>query len=324
MFIDKTTIIVQSGKGGKGAVSWDKSKGIAGIPNGGNGGAGGSVFVVGEPNMRDLSFVDKTYIFKADKGVNGLPNRKTGKGGKKLIIKLPIGSVVRNADTGELIADITYENNKEVLVCQGGIAGIGSAAYAQTSFQPHIHTTDGGPGESKKITIELKSIADVGLVGFPNAGKSSLLTTVSNKMARIGAYPFTTLIPNLAVISNGKEKCIMADIPGIVEDAHKNRGLGLEFLRHIERCKYILLVVDAASVDGRSMDFDIQALKREVIEYDPSIWDRLLAVVANKMDIVEEEFDVDSHKIEGVPLIKISTSDKTGIQELKDFILSKF
>lgn len=286
MFIDRVSVELYAGKGGNGAIAWRREKYIPkGGPSGGDGGKGGSIVVVVDPNTHSLDHFKHTKIIKASDGVAGKGGAKNGKNGVDLTLQIPPGTIVRDSMTGEILFDgVTY--HEEFLVCAGGKGGKGNIHFKSPTNQAPNMATPGVPGVMKTIEFELKLIADIGLVGFPNAGKSSLLSALTNHHFKTGPYPFTTLHPNLGyVVYPGAHRVVFADIPGIIEGAHENRGLGFEFLRHIERTKALLYVLDVAGSDGRSAIEDFEVLQQELTSYDQELLKRPFCIALNKQDL---------------------------------------
>ncbi len=286
MFIDRVTIECHAGKGGNGVIAWRREKYIPkGGPTGGDGGKGGSIVFEGDENEGSLERFVNHRIAKAPNGQAGAGACKQGKNGPDLILKVPCGTLIKDAQTQELLYDITGHKER-FLLCQGGRGGKGNFCFrSPTNRAPNI-CTPGLPGQSKGVELELKLIADCGLVGFPNAGKSTLLSTLAKRNVRIGNYPFTTLHPNIGQIRyDDSEPVILADIPGIIEGAHRDRGLGLEFLRHIERTKVLLFVIDISGFEGRSGIEDFMVLQKELKAYDPNLLERSFLIALNKCDI---------------------------------------
>ncbi|MBS0633874.1 MAG: GTPase ObgE [Verrucomicrobia bacterium] len=286
MFIDRIKIHCVAGKGGNGVIAWRREKYIPkGGPSGGNGGNGGSVILQADNNSSSLEWFANSRICKAKNGVQGAGGCKQGGNGENLILKVPCGTLVKDADTGEVLYDLTTHGEKFVL-CKGGKGGKGNFVFrSPTNRAPNI-CTPGTEGEEKEVELELKLIADIGLVGFPNAGKSTLISELANRDVVIGAYPFTTLHPNIGVMRYpDKKRLLIADIPGIIEGAHKNRGLGLEFLRHIERTKVLIYVVDISGWEQRSPISDFTILQEELRSYDPDLLKRESYIVLNKIDL---------------------------------------
>lgn len=286
MFVDRVTVECHAGKGGNGVIAWRREKYIPkGGPTGGDGGKGGSIIFEGDENEGSLERFVNHRIAKAENGVQGAGAHKQGRNGENLILKVPCGTLIKDAETQELIYDITSHKERFIL-CRGGKGGRGNYGFrTSTNRAPNI-CTPGAPGEERTVELELKLIADVGLVGFPNAGKSTLLSTLANRRVKIGSYPFTTLHPNIGQIQNESgDPIVMADIPGIIEGAHRDRGLGLEFLRHIERTKVLVFVVDISGFEGRSGLEDFMILQKELKAYDPDLLSRPFVIALNKVDI---------------------------------------
>ncbi len=285
MFVDRVTIQVHAGDGGNGAVAWRREKYIPkGGPSGGDGGKGGSLFFEVDSNAT-LDGFKHTRIIKAQSGVAGAGGCKKGRNGEDLILKIPPGTLVRDAKTQAILFD-GVENGQQYLVCKGGRGGKGNVRFKSPTNQAPNIATPGEEGESCEIELELKLIADVGLIGYPNAGKSTLLSHLSRNAFKTAAYPFTTLYPNLGYVCyKGGHRILFADIPGIIEGAHQNRGLGLEFLRHIERTKVLIYVLDAAGIDGRTPVDDYRVLREELASYEPELLNRPSLIVLNKSDL---------------------------------------
>lgn len=290
MFTDRVVIELFAGKGGDGVIAWRREKYIPkGGPSGGNGGRGGSIILVCDQKVPSLDWFRNRRILKADNGQPGASNNRQGAQGKNLILSVPCGTLLKDAHTGQVLMDFT-EPGQRLELCQGGRGGIGNDFFkTPTNRAPNI-CTPGKPGEYRKVELELKMIADVGLVGFPNAGKSTLISTLANLRVKTAAYPFTTLRPNLGIIQCGEEsRILIADIPGIIEGAHLNKGLGFEFLRHIERTQLLLFVLDASGIDGRDPYSDLTVLRRELERYNPELLERPSLIILNKCDTEEAQ-----------------------------------
>ena len=255
MFIDRVTIELAAGKGGNGVVAWRREKYIPkGGPCGGNGGKGGSIILQADTQVFSLDWFRNRRILKAENGQAGGSNNRQGKNGKDLVLKVPCGTLVKDMTTGEILHDFTADK-EEFVLCRGGKGGKGNDCFKSPTNQAPNYCTEGTEGGQVKVELELKLIADVGLVGFPNAGKSTLISALADVKVKIAPYPFTTLQPNLGFIQcEDYSRIYIADIPGIIEGAHQNRGLGFEFLRHIERTRLLLFVLDASGIDGRNPD----------------------------------------------------------------------
>ena len=325
MFVDYTKIIVKSGDGGNGAISFRREKYVAaGGPDGGDGGKGGDVYFT--VNLDANTLIDFRYNkkFKAENGKNGSGGHCYGKSGEDLYIKVPKGTVIKDSETGKVIADLSEDNQTE-LVLPGGRGGKGNSHFATSTRQAPRFAQDGEKGIEKELILELKLIADVGLVGFPNVGKSTILATVSAATPKIADYHFTTLEPSLGVVNtkhNGS--FVMADIPGIIEGASEGIGLGLQFLRHIERTRLLLHVIDVSGSEGRNPVDDFNKINEELEKYSKKLAERKQIIVANKADILQldENFN-ELKKIadkKGFEIFKISAATKQGIDELMEHV----
>lgn len=290
MFADRARIFVKSGKGGDGHVSFRREKYVPdGGPDGGDGGRGGSVYLIVDDGLNTLIDYRHVRKYHAEDGENGGKRRCKGKDGKDLYLKFPSGTVVRDAESGKVITDLSGDNRKFLLL-EGGRGGCGNQHYATSTMQAPKYAQPGQPSKELEITLELKLIADVGLVGFPNVGKSTFLTKVSNARPEIANYHFTTLNPHLGVVDvDGVEPFVIADIPGLIEGAADGAGLGHEFLRHIERTKAIIHIVDAASTEGRDPVEDIYAINGELKKYNADITNKPQVIAANKTDCIFPE-----------------------------------
>lgn len=286
MFVDRVKIHVKGGKGGNGMVSFYRAKYIThGGPDGGDGGRGGSVIIVGDESMHTLMDFRYKRSFKAENGEDGGKLNCFGKSGKDIIIKVPIGTVVREAESNQIMADITQAGEEKVII-KGGKGGRGNQHFATPTRQAPRYAEQGQLAKEYDIILELKLIADVGLIGFPNVGKSTILSMVTNANPKVANYHFTTLSPNLGVVrgKDGKD-FVMADIPGLVEGASEGVGLGFEFLRHVERTKVFIHVVDAAALEGNEPVEDVQKINAELERYNPELLKRPQVIAANKTDI---------------------------------------
>lgn len=285
MFTDRVTLELQAGKGGNGVVAWRREKFIPkGGPFGGDGGDGGSIILEADPQVYSLEAYRNRRLLKADNGIQGASNNRKGGNGVDLVIKIPCGTLVKDPVTQEILYDIT-EPNTRIKICHGGKGGKGNSRFKTPTNRAPNYCTPGKPGEEVRLEFELKLIADVGLVGFPNAGKSTLVSQVTDIEVKIAPYPFTTLRPNLGYhIESDGSRILIADIPGIIAGAHQNRGLGLEFLRHIERTHVLLFVLDASGFEGRDPIEDFSVLRRETALHNPELADKPFAVLLNKMD----------------------------------------
>jgi len=285
-FIDDVRITVQSGNGGAGCVSLRREKYIPkGGPDGGDGGSGGNVVLKTTTKRRTLYHLQFQKLYKAKNGAGGQGRNCTGKNGDSLIIELPPGTLVRDADTGEIIKDLV-DTDEVFVVAQGGRGGLGNARFKSSTNRTPRFAQPGEPGQTLKLRLELKLLADIGLVGLPNAGKSTLITAISSARPKIADYPFTTLTPNLGVVRFGqREPFVVADIPGLIEGAHTGAGLGIQFLRHLERTRLLVHLVDVAAIDADHPLTSYETINRELNEYSPLLAGKTQIVVLNKMDV---------------------------------------
>ena len=325
MFTDYTKIKIKAGDGGNGAISFRREKYIAaGGPDGGDGGNGGNVYFQVDKDKNTLIDFRYNRKFKADNGENGSGANKYGKSGKPLYVKVPIGTVVKNAETGEVIADLSTPDQVE-LILKGGKGGRGNSHFATPTRQVPRFAEDGEKTEELEVILELKSLADVGLLGFPNVGKSTFLSMVTDAKPKIANYHFTTLVPNLGVVkTKDGSGFVIADIPGIIEGASEGVGLGIQFLRHVERTRLLLHFLDVSGQEGRDPVEDFYAINKELKKYSEKLAKRKQIIVANKMDVVKDEKLVkeveELAKKEGLELYKISATTKTGVNELIDHV----
>ena len=317
MFFDEAKIYVRSGDGGSGCVSFRREKYVPfGGPNGGNGGAGGDVYVVATSHLTTLGEFKRRSHFRAGRGAHGGSNKKQGARGADLEIPVPVGTVVRDAETGELLGDLV-ENGQRVLVAKGGRGGRGNAAFATPTNQAPRIAENGEPGQERWLELELRLIADVGIVGVPNAGKSTLLAAVSAARPKIAGYPFTTLQPNLGVAEVDQRALVLADIPGLIEGAHAGAGLGHAFLRHVERTRVLIHLLDGLSLDPLS---DRHRINEELSLFDPQLGRKPQVVALNKIDLPEvrelwPEIKA-ALKAEGVEAMAISAATGEGTRDL--------
>lgn len=314
MFLDEVIIKVHGGKGGDGMVAFRREKYVPlGGPAGGNGGRGGSVILVGEEGINTLGNFRYTRIIKADNGENGKSKNQNGKGAKNIYLKVPLGTVVKTKE-GAYIGEITH-HQEELVVAHGGRGGRGNTAFKSNKNQAPQFSERGLPGEQRELKLELKMIADVGLIGFPNAGKSTIISVISNAKPKIADYPFTTLTPNLGVVLHNDYDFVAADIPGLIENASLGHGLGFQFLKHIERCRVFIHVIDASSEDPYQ---NYITVNNELAKYNEELVNRPQVVVLNKIDLLTEyklnqviaKFDND--------ILLISAVTQTGINEFLD------
>jgi len=320
-FIDEAKIYVKSGAGGRGCVSFRREKYVPhGGPNGGDGGNGGDVILVTNENMSSL--LDHRYKqhYKAKRGEHGKGKDMHGRNADTLYIPVPVGTIVRDFDTDEVLGDLT-QKDETLLVAKGGRGGKGNARFTTSTNQAPKIAEPGGEGEERTLLLELKLLADVGIIGFPNAGKSTLISRISAARPKIADYPFTTLVPNLGVVSYGDGKTfVIADIPGIIEGAHEGAGLGIQFLRHVERTKLLIHLLDLSPATGRDPIDDYETLNRELSAYSPELSKKPQIVAPNKIDITEAREELEEvkkyfHK-KGIAIYPVSSATGEGLKEL--------
>lgn len=320
-FADYAKVYVTGGDGGAGAVHFRREKYVPkGGPDGGDGGDGGNVILKGNEQLNTLLDLRYRKYVNAQDGQRGASSKRKGKDGEDEILETPLGCVIYDADTKERLGEIT-KDEQELVVAKGGKGGLGNWHFRSSTNQTPRHAQDGEEGEERAIEIELKLIADVGLVGFPNAGKSTLLSTMSGAKPKIDSYPFTTLQPNLGVITMPDYRTfVMADIPGIIEEAHEGRGLGLQFLRHIERNNLLLFMISSQ----QDIDYEYNALLDELRSYRADLLDKPRILAITKMDL-KEDFELDEdQKIDlDIPVVEISAATNYHIDELKEVIWEK-
>ena len=325
MFTDYTKIIIKAGDGGNGAIAFHREKYVAaGGPDGGDGGNGGSIYFQVDKDKNTLIDFRYNRKFKAKNGEYGSGNTCSGKYGEDLYIKVPIGTVVKDAKTGKVIADLSKPNQVE-LVLKGGRGGRGNRHFATSTRQVPRFAEDGEKGEEKEVILELKLLADVGLLGFPNVGKSTFLSVVTDAKPKIANYHFTTLEPNLGVVkTKDGDGFVIADIPGIIEGASEGVGLGIRFLRHVERTRLLLHFLDVSGREGRDPVEDFYTINKELKKYSEKLATRKQIIVANKIDAMQDENLLkkieDLAKKERVELFKISAVTKQGVEELIDHV----
>lgn len=326
MFTDQVTLELIAGKGGNGVVSWRREKYIPkGGPFGGNGGRGASIVIEADSQVPSLEAYRNKRIAKADDGGQGATNNKQGKNGRDLVLKVPCGTLIKDKETGEILHDLT-ENKQRVIMCLGGRGGNGNSYFKSATNQAPNFCTPGRLGQTMRVELELKLIADVGLVGFPNAGKSTLISAITKIRVKIAPYPFTTLRPNLGyLIEENGERLLIADIPGIISGAHKNRGLGLEFLRHIERTSILLFMIDISAIDNRDPIEDFRVLWEEISLYSPALIRKPYAIALNKVDVegMEENIEAFHQAYPNEKIFEISALSGQGMKEVVDFLKSQ-
>jgi len=323
MFVDECTIKIQAGDGGRGCISFRREKFEPwGGPNGGDGGKGGDVILIGDVNTNNLVDYKFQPHRRAERGEHGLGSDCSGREGENAELRMPLGTVVTDVESGQVVAEI-IEDGQRIVLCKGGNGGWGNTHFKTSTNRAPKRANDGQPGERGTFKLILKSIADVGLVGFPNAGKSSLTKQLTKAHPKTAAYPFTTLHPQIGVIElfdefGGSKRLLLADIPGLIEGANENKGLGHRFLRHIERCALLILIIDMAGYDGRHPWDDYKHLLKELKMYDPALLKKPRLVVANKMDLAEFKANLAKFKKKyDVSVIPISCTESLGLDRLK-------
>lgn len=324
MFTDRVTLQLKAGSGGNGVIAWRREKYIPkGGPSGGNGGDGASIFIEADAQLFSLDSYRNIRLVQADDGAQGGGGLRHGKRGADRIVKVPLGTLVKDKE-GAILHDFTQDKER-LQICRGGKGGKGNNHFKTPTHRAPYEQTDGKKGEIQQVEFELKLIADVGLVGFPNSGKSTFISRAAKLRVKIAPYPFTTLQPNLGFVFTDKgEKILLADIPGIIEGAHLNKGLGLEFLRHIERTHLLLFIIDVGGSEGRDPFEDYQILLRELQSYDPELLKKPRAVVLNKIDLPDacehtKEFRK-RYKEEKSTLFETSAEQGQGLKCVVDFL----
>lgn len=321
MFVDYAKIIIKSGDGGNGAATFRREKYVAaGGPDGGDGGRGGDVYFVVDPDANTLVDFRFTKKFKAENGQNGSGSHRFGKSGEDCYIKVPLGTIVKDAETGKVIVDLSKHGQKE-LILKGGRGGKGNSHFATSTRQAPRFAIDGEKGKEKEIILELKLLADVGLVGFPNVGKSTILSRVTKATPKIADYHFTTIDPNLGVVKTTHgDSFVLADIPGIIEGASEGVGLGIQFLRHVERTRLLLHVLDVAGTEGRNPVQDFNKINEELKKYSEKLSERKQIIVANKIDSMQDDSNYKElenvAKEKNIEIFKISAITGEGLNEL--------
>lgn len=322
MFIDQVNVTLRAGKGGDGCVSFRRERGVPrGGPDGGRGGDGGSIILVADKNLNTLAYFRFHPINKARRGAHGEGANRQGKKGEDLSLKVPLGTLIKDKHNQEILLDMVTDG-QEFLAAKGGKGGRGNASFASSTNRSPRFREEGQPGEEKEFALELKLIADVGLIGFPNVGKSTLISNISAAKPVIADYPFTTLVPNLGVVDIDEfQSFVVADIPGLIEGAHQGHGLGIKFLKHIERTRILVHLVDVSPYTRRDPVHDFGAVMRELEAFDPQLIKRPQLLVANKIDLIGE----DKHRLEKVksfaqkerlPFFAISALRRNGLSDL--------
>src|SRR5687767_14375223 len=328
MFIDRVKIHVQGGHGGNGVTAFRREKFVPrGGPSGGEGGRGGDVWIVADSSLNTLLHLRYNPEHIADRGMHGEGSNRSGRDGENIVVRVPVGTQIFEVTTGELLQDLTVDGAKW-LAARGGRGGFGNSHFATSTNRAPRYHQDGSPGEELELQLELKLLADVGLVGFPNAGKSTLISTISAAKPKIADYPFTTLAPNLGVVDLGDFKTfVVADIPGLIEGASEGAGLGDQFLRHVERTKLMLHLVDVSSISGRDPVEDYEILNRELANYNADLAERPQIVVATKLDALDEPERLESLRAraaqDGKDFLEISAVTNQGTKELVSAVAKK-
>ena len=327
MFIDEATIAVQGGDGGNGCRSFRREKFVPrGGPDGGDGGNGGAVILVASRGVSTLLPFRYNTLFRADRGRHGQGSNKTGRSAEDLVVEVPVGTVVHDEDRVRVLADLSAEGERFVAAA-GGQGGRGNARFATATNRAPTRHEDGRPGEQRVLRLELKLLADIGLLGFPNAGKSTLISRISAARPKIADYPFTTLEPQLGVVdAGGYSSFVVADIPGLIEGAHEGAGLGHRFLRHVERCRLLVHLVDATGLE-RDPVAGIEALDHELTQYDPALAATPQVLVLNKMDAVQDDATIERvlafARDAARDCLCVSAVTGTGVQELVRYLAGR-
>lgn len=321
MFIDEVRIRVKAGDGGNGCLAFRREKYVPrGGPSGGDGGRGGDVIIESNPHLNTLLHLRFNPEHTGQRGRHGEGSNCTGEDGTPVTIKVPVGTVVYDDETGERLFDFTAEG-QSFIVARGGRGGRGNARFATSTHQAPTEHEPGHPGEEKMLRLELKLLADVGLVGFPNAGKSTLISRISAARPKIADYPFTTLEPNLGVVSVEDRTFVVADIPGLIEGAHEGHGLGIQFLRHVERTRLLAHLVDVSETTGRDPVHDFHVVMQELASFDEKLVKKPMLVIASKIDVAQDAARVDSvremAREAGMPFYAISSVTGQGIEDIK-------
>lgn len=320
MFIDYAKIKLQAGNGGPGIVAFHREKYIdKGGPSGGNGGRGGNIIFATNPNLHTLQDIRYRRLYKAQNGKSGGANKRTGKSGEDLVIQVPCGTIIKDLNTKNVVFDMIKEN-ENYIICQGGIGGKGNYNFKSSVQQTPRFSQEGIPGEELHVELELKVLADVGLVGLPNAGKSTLLSVMTTAKPKIADYPFTTLQPHLGIVKYGEyQSFVMADIPGLIEGASKGKGLGHQFLKHIERNRILLFLIDILEPNPQDV-FD--KLSNELSSFNKTLMDKPKLVVRTKRDTIDKAKNLENWKNFSEEYIDVSSVSNSGLDVLKDRLVS--
>ena len=325
-FLDEVKIFVKAGAGGNGAATFRREPNVPrGGPSGGDGGNGGSVILVGDEGLSTLLDLSYQQRYVAPPGVGGQGRDKYGRAGEDLLVRVPVGTMVYDEDSGEQLADITAHEQR-FIAAQGGKGGRGNIHFATSTYQAPTKAEDGTPGEERNLRLELKLLADVGLLGYPNVGKSTFIASVSRARPKIADYPFTTLTPHLGVVAlSGSRNFVLADIPGLIEGASEGHGLGHRFLKHVERCRVLLHLVEVSQDPDRDPIKDHDVINRELANYDPELAERPQVVALSKLDVSRDDFDRWKNEFQkrGIELLGVSAATKEGVRELLEVLWSR-
>ena len=326
-FIDEAKIYVKAGDGGRGCVSFRREKYVPkGGPDGGNAGKGGDGIFIADNRLTSLLDFQYKREFSAERGEHGMGSLCSGKNGEDLVIKLPIGTLIKDQETGEVLSDLTHDG-ETFICCKGGRGGKGNAHFATSTHQTPRFAQPGEPGTERNLKLELKLLADVGIIGFPNAGKSTLISHISAAKPKVADYPFTTLVPHLGIVKYGDfGGYVVADIPGLIENAHKGAGLGFEFLRHVERTSILLHMVDVSGMVPGNPAENFRSINKELELYSGKLTEKYMAVAATKIDAADPEKldELEKHcRKEGYAFFPISAVTGAGLETLVNFLAGK-